>query len=160
MSETSAQDPFTPTRPDPTRPDPRETERSHPSSAPLTNVLSVVRFSDLPQFGPAVQRTQFGKNPKRLGRRLHDMLRLDGDCWLWQGHVMKNGYGLMKGSDGRTGSVHRIAYELLVGAVPDGMTLDHLCENKRCANPAHLEPVSRVENIRRYWARRRMEQTS
>ncbi|RYF11406.1 MAG: HNH endonuclease, partial [Oxalobacteraceae bacterium] len=46
----------------------------------------------------------------------------------------------------------RAAYAALKGPIPDGLTLDHLCENKICINPAHLEPVTRAENARRYHA--------
>lgn len=45
--------------------------------------------------------------------------------------------------------VHRVAYELRVGPIPEGMQIDHLCRVRRCVNPAHLEPVSQTENIRR-----------
>lgn len=65
-------------------------------------------------------------------------------CWVWLGSVMPNGYG-------RQGSelAHRLVYELLVGPIPDGLTLDHLCRCKRCVNPAHLEPVTAAENTAR-----------
>jgi hypothetical protein len=49
----------------------------------------------------------------------------------------------------RTALAHRVAYEALVGPIPDGMTIDHLCRNKRCLNPAHMELVTRGENTRR-----------
>lgn len=68
-----------------------------------------------------------------------------GVCWVWQGGMFsENGYG-----NYRRRAAHRVAYELCVGPVPDGLTLDHLCRNKRCVNPAHLEPVTTGENVRR-----------
>lgn len=68
-------------------------------------------------------------------------------CWVYPG-CKKNGYGT--GWD-RTKVVrtHRAAYEALVGPIPEGMDLDHLCRNRACYNPAHLEPVTRSENLRR-----------
>jgi hypothetical protein len=69
------------------------------------------------------------------------------DCWLWLGQV-RNGYGRMR-LNGKLISVHRFAYELLVGPIPDGLTLDHLCRNRSCVNPDHLEPVTMTVNCLR-----------
>lgn len=71
-----------------------------------------------------------------------------GPCWLWIGTVDRWGYGQMKWQGRRPGS-HRVAYELLVGPIPEGLTLDHLCRVPGCVNPAHLEPVTQAENNRR-----------
>lgn len=49
-----------------------------------------------------------------------------------------------------TCTAHRWAYEFLVGEIPEGLTLDHLCRNKACVMPDHLEPVTQAENHRRY----------
>lgn len=69
-------------------------------------------------------------------------------CWNWQGHVDSDGYGVTRFA-GRTTSTHRAKYEELIGPIPVGLELDHLCSNPRCANPAHLEPVTHQENVRR-----------
>lgn len=75
------------------------------------------------------------------------------DCWSWVGSRRKAGYGtFLVPRDGRRvrGVVaHRWAYESLVGPIPPGFHLDHLCRNTVCVNPAHLEAVSRAENQRR-----------
>lgn len=69
-------------------------------------------------------------------------------CWIWTGYVNPKGYGNFH-SPGRSKLVHRIAYELLIGQVPADLCLDHLCRNRRCCNPSHLEPVTpRVNNLR------------
>lgn len=60
-----------------------------------------------------------------------------GRCWTWIGPHQRIGFA------------HRVAYELSVGPVPDGMELDHLCGNRGCVNPGHLEPVTRRENVMR-----------
>ena len=76
------------------------------------------------------------------------------DCVIWTGAVQSSGYGSV--ADGRGGSklAHRAAYEAAVGAIPEGMTIDHLCRTKLCVNPAHLEAVPLAENIRRAHAAR------
>ena len=70
-----------------------------------------------------------------------------GTCWKWQGSSSQ-GYGSFS-ADGRTVRAHRYAYELTVGPIPHGLVLDHLCRVRSCVNPAHLEPVTNVENVLR-----------
>lgn len=90
--------------------------------------------------------------------------RVDGGCWVWQG-AKRGGYGRVKLA-GKTQEAHRVSYEFHIGHIPDGLVLDHLCRNRACINPAHLEPVTQEENIRRgdqgspeamrrHWATRR-----
>ena len=69
------------------------------------------------------------------------------DCWLWTGLIDRYGYG--RRHTGGEILAHRIAYRLVVGPIPAGLQLDHLCRNRRCVNPAHLEPVTGRENLRR-----------
>lgn len=71
------------------------------------------------------------------------------DCWLWLGSVSPTtGYGTWA-LHGRKTSAHRGAYELLVGPVPEGLELDHLCRTRACVRPDHLEPVTHTENMAR-----------
>jgi hypothetical protein len=74
-------------------------------------------------------------------------------CWLWVGAIGTGGYGNFYissvGRRIRSVRAHRWAYEHLVGSIPDGLDLDHLCRNRACVNPAHLEPVTRRVNLRR-----------
>lgn len=69
-------------------------------------------------------------------------------CWVWQGALNSAGYGLMMWQ-GRVTRAHRIAYELHKGPIPIGLELDHLCRNRRCVNPAHLEAVTSLTNWER-----------
>ena len=68
----------------------------------------------------------------------------EGGCWLWTAGQNGTGYGRFDKS-----VAHRFSYTLLVGPVPEGLDLDHLCRVRHCVNPAHLEPVTRSENLRR-----------
>lgn len=71
-------------------------------------------------------------------------------CWLWIGAISGGtGYGSFMNRDQIHLGAHRFAYEALVGTIPSGMTIDHLCRVRRCVNPAHLEAVPIAENLRR-----------
>lgn len=88
---------------------------------------------------------------ERSIKRLADSYGIDEEtgCWLWLSDAqLRAGYGRFY-FDGRRHQAHRFVYELLVGSVPEGMELDHLCRIRRCVNPAHLEPVTGRVNILR-----------
>lgn len=74
---------------------------------------------------------------------------LDSDCVLWKGCISTNGYGVVSRKMFGTLQAHRISYILAFGSVPKGKELDHLCRNRACVNPFHLEPVTRTVNVRR-----------
>lgn len=78
------------------------------------------------------------------------------ECWEWTGGRNTNGYGVIA-SGGRRGvniNAHRVAYELAHGPIPDGLVIDHLCENRGCVNPRHLEAVQHDVNIVRATGKR------
>lgn len=86
-------------------------------------------------------------------------LRGDDECWEWQASRQTRGHGLFRVGSRKDGSTrlvkaHRYAYEALVGPIPDGLALDHLCSNPPCVNPSHLDPCTRGENVRREAVRR------
>lgn len=69
-------------------------------------------------------------------------------CWEWQMSCMKAGYGQLFVA-GKNNYTHRLMYQLMTGPIPEGLELDHLCRNRKCCNPAHLEAVTSKENTRR-----------
>lgn len=77
-----------------------------------------------------------------------------GMCWPWQGPLSSHGYGMFIENGART-YAHRVAYEAVHGEAPEGMTIDHTCRVRSCVNPAHLEAVTRGDNLRRAVAHRR-----
>ena len=104
-----------------------------------------------------VQRTRcrlcFPKNvtvpsdrcPTPQGRFMQKWRQAESGCWEWTASIgKKEGYGRF----GDTWA-HRKSWEFFRGPIPKGLTIDHLCRNRKCVNPDHLEPVSLVENIRR-----------
>lgn len=68
-------------------------------------------------------------------------------CWNWNRSLTPNGYGITGGQPAQT--AHRYVYERERGPIPEGMTLDHLCRNRACVNPSHLEPVPQIINSQR-----------
>ena len=85
----------------------------------------------------------------RLERLLAKIDKRPNGCWEWTASKNRDGYGKFSMGGGGWVGAHRAAYLLLVGPIPDGMELDHLCRSRSCVNPDHLEPVPHVENVRR-----------
>lgn len=89
--------------------------------------------------------------------RIESLYEIDDDgCFIFTGPRTRDGYGLIqiRGEDGKIKRgprrlVHRVVYERVVGQVSDGMVLDHICRNRPCVNPDHLEEVTQLENVQR-----------
>ena len=84
--------------------------------------------------------------------RFWDQVQKTDTCWNWRGGTVGGGYPLFTlRREGKQRNVvsHRFAYEELIGPIPEGLQLDHLCRNRICVNPAHLEPVTARENTLR-----------
>lgn len=82
--------------------------------------------------------------PERIRRRID----FDGSCWMWLGYIDYDGYG--KTTENRRHQLaHRVVYARLVGPIPQGLTIDHLCRRRACVNPEHLEPVTQKVNTLR-----------
>lgn len=90
-----------------------------------------------------------GHNAKlKLHGRIEFVIDTVTGCWIWQRSKTAQGYGNITVNNKQV-LAHRFLYEQYKGVVPEGMELDHLCKNKFCINPDHLQPVTHAENCRR-----------
>jgi hypothetical protein len=83
-------------------------------------------------------------------RFMEKVEKTEDGCWLWLASLDARGYGQFRRPEPpHIAKAHRVSYELHVGPIPEGLTLDHLCRVRHCVNPDHLEPVTNRENILR-----------
>ncbi len=88
---------------------------------------------------------RYANNRERIERNVVHTAR---GCWEWARSRSDRGYGLL-GVAGRSIRAHRLSYETYVSPIPDGLEIDHLCGNRPCVNPAHLQPVTHRTNCLR-----------
>lgn len=86
--------------------------------------------------------------PRKLNNKLKIEISSNG-CWNWRATVKPDGYGMIYISGRKSQKAHRFFYEKLIGPIPTGLCIDHLCRNRCCVNPTHLEPVTHKENTLR-----------
>ena len=109
-------------------------------------------------YADAIKRREYDRNYKRKQRpgrrsiidRIKDKINADcgNGCWNWLGTISNSGYGQLSATAVTSSKLaHRVIYTAMIGPVLESMDLDHLCRNRKCVNPTHLEPVSRRENI-------------
>lgn len=83
-----------------------------------------------------------------IEQRFMNKVKVTDGCWYWLGWKSAAGYGHFRFL-GKDRLAHRFAYEHFKGPIPDGLELDHLCQNPQCVNPEHLEAVTHQENLQR-----------
>lgn len=83
---------------------------------------------------------------KSMAERFWEKVDKTDTCWVWTGAKDK-GYGRFGVAAGNVVGAHRVAYELLVGPIPQGMEIDHRCHNPACVNPSHLRPATHKQNL-------------
>lgn len=97
-----------------------------------------------------LSRFKFGSDERRFWNKVD--IKQDG-CWLWLASCNKYGYGAFR-KNGKYIGAHVFAYELFNGKIEGDLCIDHLCKNRKCVNPSHMELVTRGENTRRGMADR------
>ena len=100
------------------------------------------------RHGDPLHRDRMFMQPE--GDRFWSKVDATGPCWLWLAGRGSHGYGLFHlNGTGKTVYAHRYAWQSLVGEIPDGLQVDHLCRVRDCVNPDHLQPVTQTVNIQR-----------
>lgn len=94
-----------------------------------------------------------GRSSRWAPQTLEDRIRngvevTESGCWEWRRSILAAGYGCIR-VDGKTRTTHSVAYEVFKGRVPEGLEIDHLCRNRACCNPDHMEAVTHSVNVRR-----------
>ena len=119
------------------------------SSANARNVRNVAKRLGYPEHKRAKSKLDHGGLPARFWERTRIEDRgHHTPCVIWTGAIHNKGYGTFKTGDA-TAYVHRVAYETLIGPIPSGLVLDHLCQVRNCVAVDHLEPVTNLVNVRR-----------
>lgn len=113
----------------------------------LPNRLSPGYSTSLITLYYSMTKRVIGPRKKPLMQRFGEKVQVNvmNGCWEWIPKPHHTGYAVFWFNDKHT-LAHRFSYEQFIGRIPDGLHLDHLCRNRKCVNPFHLEPVTNYEN--------------
>lgn len=116
-------------------------------TTPIPKLL--LQFNETPFVNPEFEEFDDKPTNEIIKEKFMERVIKTNTCWIWDGAKKGDGYGTFNMFNYGSKNAHRVSYELFKGKIPKGYDVDHLCRERCCVNPEHLEAVTRQENIQR-----------